>query len=142
MLKLGYRDEVPDTFMPASWYHLVIGYDAGCVDSFMPASWYESYHLVIGYDAGCVDSFMPASWYHLVIGYDAGCVDFVPASHPLLLREPLSLPPLEGSSRDHFLVGTAASCPHVWCVCRPIFVATLREQPTLIWEVCMGRNYF
>ena len=27
--ELGQQDEVEGTFMPASWYHLVIGYDAG-----------------------------------------------------------------------------------------------------------------
>merc|ERR1711907_792239 len=29
MFKIGRRDEVENTFMPAAWYHLVIGYDAG-----------------------------------------------------------------------------------------------------------------
>ena len=29
MSELGQQDEVEGTFMPSSWYHLVIGYDAG-----------------------------------------------------------------------------------------------------------------
>ena len=29
MKEIGCREEIKGTFMPASWYHLVIGYDAG-----------------------------------------------------------------------------------------------------------------